>query len=217
MQLVAVSKRHPAAAVREAHALGVRIFGENYAQELVAKAAEVGALPGIAWHMIGHLQTNKVRHVAPVAACVQTVDSPHLAEELSKRVARSGRSLDVLLEVNVAEDPAKSGCAPADLGPLIDAVLAQGPALRLSGLMTMPRETDDPEEARPVFARLRALRDAHGGAPRLPHLSMGMSDDFEIAIEEGATIVRVGTALFGERPPLPPRAVRGIGGEKLRP
>jgi pyridoxal phosphate enzyme (YggS family) len=200
VQLVAVSKRHPAAAVREAYALGVRVFGENYAQELVAKAAEVGELEGIAWHMIGHLQTNKARRVAPVAACVQTIDSAELAAELAKRAARSGRSIDVLLEVNVARDPAKSGCAPPDLGPLIDAVLAEAPSLRLRGLMTMPRETEDPEGARPVFAALRALRDAHGGPARLPDLSMGMSDDFEIAIEEGATLVRVGTALFGERP-----------------
>ena len=200
VQLVAVSKRHPAAAVREAHALGVRIFGENYAQELVAKAAEVGALSGIAWHMIGHLQTNKARQVAPVAACVQTIDSAHLAAELAKRAAQAGRSIDVLLEVNVARDPKKSGCAPADLASLVDAVLAQAPCLRLRGLMTMPRETENPEDARPVFAELRALQAAHGGPARLPELSMGMSDDFEIAIEEGATIVRVGTALFGERP-----------------
>jgi PLP dependent protein len=199
VQLVAVSKRQPAALVREAHALGLRVFGENYAQELVAKAAEVGALPGIAWHMIGHLQTNKARQVAPIATCVQTIDSAHLAGELAKRAAHAGRSIDVLLEVNVARDPAKSGCSPADLGGLIDAVAAQAPALNLRGLMTMPRETENPEGARPVFAELRALQAAHGGPARLPELSMGMSGDFEIAIEEGATIVRVGTALFGAR------------------
>jgi pyridoxal phosphate enzyme (YggS family) len=199
VQLLAVSKRYPAEAVREAHALGLRTFGENYAQELVAKAAEVGALPGIAWHMIGHLQTNKARTVAPVAACVQTIDSAHLAAELARRAARADRILDVLLEVNVAGDPAKSGCAPTGVGPLIDAVLGEGPTLRLRGLMTMPPATDDPERARPIFAELRGLQRLHGGPARLPELSMGMSDDFEIAIEEGATIVRVGTALFGAR------------------
>jgi pyridoxal phosphate enzyme (YggS family) len=197
--LVAVSKRHPAELVREAHALGLRCFGENYAQELVGKAAQVGVLADIQWHMIGHLQTNKARLLAPVVACVQTVDSAHLARELARRVVQQERAVDVLLEVNVAGDPAKSGCAPPELGALIDAVFAEAPALKLRGLMTMPPLGEQPEQARPAFAALRELRTRHGGPSVLPDLSMGMSDDFEVAIEEGATIVRVGTAIFGQR------------------
>jgi pyridoxal phosphate enzyme (YggS family) len=203
VRLVAVSKRHPADVVRQAYACGLRWFGENYAQELVGKAAEVGPLAGIEWHMIGHLQTNKARLLAPTAAWVHTLDSAPLARELAKRLGPSGRSAEVLLEVNVAGDPKKSGCSPEEVGPLIDAVRAEEPALRLRGLMTMPPHTEDPEGARPAFVALRALRDQHGGPALLPHLSMGMSHDLEIAVEEGATIVRVGTAIFGARQRLP--------------
>ena len=199
VRLVAVSKRQPADYVRQAHACGLRSFGENYAKELVDKAAEVGPLAGIEWHMIGHLQSNKARLLAATAAWVHTLDSAHLARELARRLGPSGRSIEVLLEVNVAGDPKKSGCSPLEVGSLIDAVRAEEPVLRLRGLMTMPPHTDDPEGARPAFAALRALRDQHGGPALLPHLSMGMSHDLEIAIEEGATIVRVGTAIFGER------------------
>lgn len=198
VRLVAVSKRHPAELVRQAHACGLRWFGENYAKELVDKAGEVGPLAGLEWHMIGHLQSNKARVLAGTAAWVHTLDSAHLVRELAKRVGPD-RSMEVLLEVNVAGDPKKSGCSPLEVGPLIDAVRAEEPILRLRGLMTMPPHTDDPEGARPAFVALRALRDQHGGPAVLPHLSMGMSHDLEIAIEEGATIVRVGTAIFGER------------------
>jgi pyridoxal phosphate enzyme (YggS family) len=198
--LLAVSKRHPFEVVQQAHRLGLRSFGENYAQELVAKAAETGPLPGLEWHMIGHLQTNKARLVAPAAAFVHTVDSAHLASALATRAALVHRSIQVLLEVNVADDPAKSGCAPKDLGALVEAVAGEAPVLRLRGLMTMPPYTDDPERARPVFAKLRALQSLHGGPALLPELSMGMSHDLEVAIEEGSTIVRVGTAIFGRRP-----------------
>ena len=198
VQLVAVSKRHPAAAVREAHGLGLRAFGENYAQELVAKAAEVGALEGIEWHLIGHLQTNKARHVAPVIAVVHTIDSAHVANELGKRAAKLERTIGALIEVNIAKDPAKTGCAPHELGAIVEAVRAAG-ALELRGLMTMPPYTDDAEAARPFFAQLRELQARHGGPLALPELSMGMSHDLEAAIAEGATIVRVGTAIFGER------------------
>ena len=200
VQLVAVSKRHSAEAVREAYRLGLHAFGENYAQELVSKAAEVGRLPGIAWHMIGHLQTNKARIVAPVIATLHTVDSTYVASEIGKRAAKLGRKIEVLIEVNVAKDPAKSGCSPTELQSIIDAVRAC-PALTLRGIMTMPPHTDDPEQARPFFAGLRALQTLHGGAAALPELSMGMSHDLEAAIAEGATIVRVGTAIFGEREP----------------
>ena len=198
VRLVAVAKRHPAAAVRDAHALGLRAFGENYAQELVAKAAELGALEGIEWHLIGHLQTNKARHVAPVITMVHTIDSAHVANELGKRAVKLGRTIGVLIEVNVAKDPAKTGCAPDELGAIASAVRAAG-ALELRGLMTMPPYTDDAEAARPFFAQLRELQARHGGPRALPELSMGMSHDLEAAIAEGATIVRVGTAIFGER------------------
>jgi PLP dependent protein len=196
--LVAVSKRHPAAAVREAHALGLRVFGENYAQELSAKAAEVGPLPDIAWHMIGHLQTNKARIVAPVAAMIHTVDSPHLAAELGKRAAKIERTMAALIEVNIAKDPAKTGCRPDELAAIIDAIRA-APGLELRGLMTMPPYSDDAEASRPHFAALRELQAKYGGPGALPELSMGMSHDLEAAIAEGATLVRVGTAIFGER------------------
>jgi pyridoxal phosphate enzyme (YggS family) len=198
VRLVAVSKRHPAAAVREAHALGLRAFGENYAQELVAKAAEAGPLADIEWHMIGHLQTNKARLVAPIIAMVHTVDSAAIAIELGKRAGKLGRTLGALIEVNLARDGSKTGCAPDELAAIIDAVRAAG-ALELRGLMTMPPFSDDVDAARPFFAELRELQARHGGAPALPELSMGMSHDLEAAIAEGATIVRVGTAIFGER------------------
>jgi PLP dependent protein len=198
VRLVAVSKRHPASAVREAHAMGLRSFGENYAQELLTKAAEAGALDGIEWHLIGHLQTNKARHVAPVISMVHTIDSAHVASELGKRAAKIGRSIDALIEVNVAKDPAKRGCAPDELGAIIEAVRAAG-SLELRGLMTMPPYSDDGEAARPFFAELRELQSRHGGPRALPELSMGMSHDLEPAIAEGATIVRVGSAIFGER------------------
>lgn len=198
VRLLAVAKRHPAAAVRAAHALGLRAFGENYAQELVAKAAEVGPLDAIEWHLIGHLQSNKARLVAPIIAVIHTIDSAHVATELGKRAATLGRTIGALIEVNVAQDPAKTGCAPDELGAIIEAVRAAG-ALELSGLMTMPPYSDDAEAARPFFAELRELQARHGGPRVLPELSMGMSHDLEAAIAEGATIVRVGTAIFGER------------------
>ena len=200
VRLIAVAKRHPAAVVREAHALGLRAFGENYAQELVAKAADLGPLAGIEWHMIGHLQTNKARLLAPVIAMVHTIDSPTIAVELGKRAAKIGRTIGALIEVNVAKDPSKTGCAPDDLAAIIDAVRASDKgALQLRGLMTMPPYSDHGEDARPFFAKLRELPAQHGGPQALPELSMGMSHDLEAAIAEGATIVRVGTAIFGER------------------
>ena len=198
VHLVAVSKRQPESAIREAYRLGLRAFGENYAQELVSKSAALGDLADIEWHMIGHLQTNKARLVAPVASVIHSVDSTYVAAELGKRVAKLGRTLGVLIEVNVAKDDAKTGCSPSELADVMSAVEAC-PALELRGLMTMPPYLDDPQKARPFFAGLRALQTLHGGTSVLPELSMGMSHDLEAAIAEGATIVRVGTALFGER------------------
>jgi PLP dependent protein len=197
--LIAVSKTKPAQSVREAYAAGQRDFGENYVQELSAKAEALRDLEGVRWHMIGHLQRNKVRFVAPVANSVQTVDSVRLAEELGHRALAAGRSgLRVLVEVNVSGESSKSGCVPDELGAVLEAVAGQA-ALELAGLMTMPPYTDDPAEARPFFDDLVRLRDAHGGRACLPELSMGMSHDLEHAVLAGATMVRVGTAIFGER------------------
>jgi pyridoxal phosphate enzyme (YggS family) len=198
VRLVAVSKRQPASAVRAAYACGVRDFGENYVQELIAKAQEVADLTDITWHMIGHLQTNKARLLAPVVSVVHTLDSTSLPAELARRAARAQRRIQVLVEVNVANDPAKTGCTGGDLASIVQAV-QRCPELDLRGLMTMPPYSDDSAETRRHFATLRTLQRLHGGAAVLPELSMGMSHDFEVAIEEGATIVRVGTAIFGAR------------------
>jgi pyridoxal phosphate enzyme (YggS family) len=207
---VAVSKRHPASALRQAYDVGQRDFGESYVQEMVRKADALSDLSDIRFHMIGHLQRNKVRHVVPVASAVHTVDSVRLATELGERSrsapvppARawydddSGR-LPVFVEVNVGGEAQKSGCAPSDLGEVLDAVEA-APALRLTGLMTVPPHTERAAESRRWFDALVALRDALGGAARLAELSMGMSHDLEHAIVSGATVVRVGTAIFGPR------------------
>ncbi len=196
VRLLAVSKTKPEALVREAYAAGQRDFGENYVQELCAKAAALADLTDLRWHLIGPLQRNKVKLVVPITSLVHTIDRAALAEELSKRAAGSEKTLRVLLEVNVAGEASKAGCSPEDAVTLAAAVRAL-PHLELAGLMTIPPDTDDRELARPYFRRLRELRDAIGGA--LPELSMGMSHDFEIAVEEGATIVRVGTAIFGAR------------------
>lgn len=195
VSLVAVSKRQPAQAIEAAYAAGQRLFGENYAQELVAKADALGHLGGIVWHAIGALQTNKARDVARVAAMVETVDRIALADKLEARAAELGRVLPVLIEVNVGDEASKSGCSVAELPRLVDHARGLG-HLALRGLMAIVPAEGDP---RPHFARLRALRDAHLGAEA--ELSMGMSGDYETAIEEGATIVRVGTAIFGTRGP----------------
>ncbi len=197
--LVAVSKTQPAEAIREAYAAGQRHFGENYAQEWRDKASALADLPDLVWHFIGALQTNKVKYLVgaaePRARWVHTVDRLALAEELSRRSARAGVTTRVLVEVNVAGEASKSGCAAADVAPLCDAS-ARLPGLEVRGLMCIPPAEGDP---RPHFARLRALRDALGRG--LPDLSMGMSGDYEAAIAEGATLVRVGSAIFGARPP----------------
>jgi pyridoxal phosphate enzyme (YggS family) len=196
--LVAVSKLHPADAIREAHAAGQRHFGENYAQELRDKAGELADLDGLRWHFIGHLQRNKVKHVAPCAALVETVDSPRLVEELARQVARTGDPLPCLVQVNVGGEEQKSGCEPEQAAEVI-AALEASPRLVAAGLMTIPPWDLEADETRKWFVALRRLRDDLGGAARLPQLSMGMSHDFEAAIEEGATVVRVGTAIFGSR------------------
>ena len=190
--LVAVSKTQPAEAIREAYAAGQRDFGENYAQEWREKAAALADLPDLTWHFIGGLQTNKAKYLAGEVAWVHTVDRLDLARELSRRCAAAGATVKVLLEVNLGGEAQKAGCAPAQLAPLAAAVRAL-PALDLRGLTCIPPPEDDP---RPHFRALRALRDELG----LTELSMGMSGDWPVAVEEGATMVRIGTAIFGSRP-----------------
>jgi len=197
--LVTVSKGQPPAMVCAAAELGLSLFGENKVQEAKAKIPQC---PGrLRWHMVGHLQTNKCRDVVGLFEMVQSVDSLHLAEELNRRAEQAAKTMPVLLEVNAVGEASKFGCRPdqllADLGS-INAL----PRLEIQGLMTVPPWTLDPEKVRPVFRQMRELKERCEqllGAP-LPHLSMGMTGDFEVAIEEGATMVRIGTALFGARP-----------------
>jgi len=198
VRLVAVSKTKPAAMIREAYAEGQRDFGENYAQELETKAQELADLEGICWHFIGHLQTNKAKFVARHAHVIHTLDRADLVHELGKRIQGLGRApMRALIEVNAGIEAHKAGVQREQLGALVELVRAH-PAFALEGLMTMP-PPDDPSAARGVFEGLAALRDAHGGREDLPELSMGMTGDLEIAVAAGATMVRVGSAIFGER------------------
>ncbi len=207
LTLVAVSKRKPVAAIVEAYAAGQRDFGENYGQELLSKAEQLAHLEQIRWHYIGHLQTNKVKQlVGPrqaersgaLVALLHGVDRAKLIGKIEIRAAAADCIVDLLVQVNISGEDTKSGCHPQQLGELLAAVDDAG-HLRLRGLMTMPPPVADPEQARGWFQQLRELRDHQGGAERLPELSMGMTQDFEVAIEEGATMVRVGTAIFGAR------------------
>jgi PLP dependent protein len=209
-RLVAVSKFQPTSAIRAAYAEGQRDFGENYLQELEQKAAELSDLSDLRWHMIGHLQRNKARAVAPLASLIHTVHSLELVRELDKRASGVSLSetrafipgeprLAVLVEVNVGGEAQKSGCAPEQLASVLQA-LDEATHLRSLGLMCVPPHTANPSGALPFFEQLSRLRDAHGGAARLPELSMGMSADLPYAVAAGATIVRVGSAIFGERP-----------------
>ena len=194
--LVAVTKTFPVERIREAMTLGLRRFGENRVQEALPKIEEIGPAD-VDWHLIGHLQTNKIKFVDGRFRMVQSIDSIGLAEALDRRVQGP---LEVLIEVNVAKEPQKTGALPADLAGIAAAVNAT-PRLRLRGLMTVAPMVADPEQVRPIFRRLRALRDETSrqlGTP-LPVLSMGMTDDYAIAVEEGATMLRLGRALFGPR------------------
>ena len=210
--LVAVSKMHPAEAVVAAYRAGLRVFGENRVEEAGPKAAAVAAMldnpssvvrrpsSTVDWHMIGHLQSRKAEDVLPWASMVHSVDSVKLAARLSRVCQTAGRELSILLEVNVAGEASKNGLTPAALPEAVETIAAL-PGLRARGLMTMAPIVPDPEAARPVFAGLHRLRDDM--ARRFPaldwrHLSMGMTDDCEVAIEEGATMVRIGRAIFGE-------------------
>jgi PLP dependent protein len=202
--LMAVSKTHPPERIREAHAAGLRLFGENRVQEFAGKAAALADLTGAEWHMIGHLQSNKAGKAAELFAAVDSVDSVKLAEKLDAAAHSLNKKLPVLIEINVGGEAAKTGVAP-DSRELEELLLATPrlEALEFCGLMTVPPFTDDPEHARPYFHKLRKLRDAIAArklpALRTDVLSMGMSHDFEVAIEEGSTCIRVGTAIFGER------------------
>lgn len=202
--VLAVTKGQPPEVVAAAAALGLRLFGENRVQEAKAK---IPLCPSrLEWHMIGHLQTNKCRDAVALFQMVHSVDSLRLARELNKWAEKAGRTIPILLEANIAGESSKFGYAPEQLLAELKELNAL-PRLEIHGLMTMAPWTPDPEKVRPVFRQLRELKqrcEAALGAP-LPHLSMGMTNDFEVAIEEGATIVRVGTALFGPRP-VPARA-----------
>lgn len=193
--LVAVTKTLPVPRIREAIALGLRTLGENRVQEALPKIAEIGS--DADWHLIGHLQSNKVKLIEGNFRMVQSVDSISLVDALGRRLRER---LDILIEVNVAAEPQKTGAAPADLGEIATAVDRHS-LLQLQGLMTIAPLVADAETVRPVFRRLRALRDELSqrlGRP-LPILSMGMTDDYTVAIEEGATMLRLGRALFGAR------------------
>lgn len=201
VRLVAVSKHQPLEAIREAMASGQVLFGENYLQEAEAKISTLG--PGLVWHCIGHLQSNKARTAAEIFDCVETIDRLKLAKALESRLAELGKTMPVLVQVNVGGEAQKAGVAPEEAGRLCRE-LQQFPHLRLQGLMTMPPFVQTPEENRGCFRQLRLLGEALAAQGILGQhgpvqLSMGMSGDFEVAIEEGATLVRVGTALFGER------------------
>ena len=193
--LLAVSKTKPAAAVREAYAAGLRDFGENYLQEALEKQAELSEL-ALIWHFIGPIQSNKTKPIAEHFAWVHSVDRLKIAQRLAEQRPSHLPPLNICLQVNVSAEDSKSGCAPAELAALAEAV-SQLPNLRLRGLMAIPEPTDDVAAQRAAFARLRELRD---GLPLpLDTLSMGMSHDLDAAIAEGATWVRIGTALFGAR------------------
>ena len=202
VRLVAISKTQPIEAVREAFAAGVRDFGENRVQEAEPKIAASADLvaAGARWHLVGHLQSNKARRAGALFELVQSIDSLELAERLARVGEEAGRPLRGLIEVDLAGEATKFGLPEAALAPALQALRGRG-GLRLEGLMVLPPLFDDKDAVRPYFRRLRELRDRALGEGLLAagELSMGMSHDFETAIEEGATLVRVGTAIFGER------------------
>jgi hypothetical protein len=202
--LMGVSKTFPVECIREAYTSGLRVFGENRVQEFAGKADALRDLPDAEWHLIGHLQTNKAAKATELFDAVDSVDSVRMAEKLNASAESAGKILSVLIEINVGGEKAKSGVAPNS--DELEQILQGGPRwgnLKIQGLMTVPPYTEDPEGSRPYFRQLRQIRDSIA-ARNLPQvgttvLSMGMSHDFEVAIEEGATRVRVGTAIFGER------------------
>jgi len=208
--LMAVSKMHPVDLLLEAHAAGQRLFGENRVQEWQQKAETAAALPGLEMHLIGPLQSNKTAKAAELFHAIQTVDSLKIATRLNAAAQALGKKLPIYIEVKLSHEDSKHGLQPAELPALLDAI-APLESLLAVGLMTVPPWPDNVakagEEARPYFQHLRRLRDeALAKHPTLTGLSMGMSNDFAVAIEEGSTCVRIGTAIFGKRPPQPVQA-----------
>jgi pyridoxal phosphate enzyme (YggS family) len=202
--LMAVSKTHPPERIRDAYQAGLRVFGENRVQEFASKASALGDLRDARWHLIGHLQSNKAAKAGELFGAIDSLDSLKLAEKLNSTAQTLGKTLEVLIEINIGSEDAKSGLAPEspELEKLLRAAVDLA-SLKFRGLMTIPPFTENPEDARPYFCKLRVLRDQMVSrklpAIRMDVLSMGMSHDFEVAIEEGSTCVRVGTAIFGER------------------
>lgn len=196
--VIGVTKTKPASAVRAASQAGITDVGENYVQEIIAKHDELGDIAR--WHFIGHLQRNKVRAIAPFVTMIHGVDSERLGAEIDRQASLLGRRIPVLVQVNTSGEESKFGVPPEE-APALARALARMPHVELAGMMTIAAFLDDQELVRPMFRLLRELREAisHDLALPLPHLSMGMTADFEAAIEEGATLVRIGTALFGER------------------
>ena len=202
--LVGISKTHPPEAIRAAFEAGLRDLGENKVQEAAPKIEALAGpgTEGLRWHLVGHLQSNKARRAVDLFARIHSVDSAALAARIDRAAAEAGRAVSILVQVELAGEATKTGLSESALLPALEAM--RGLAhVRVDGLMTLPPYADDPEEVRPLFRKLRALRDwaAERGLLHGRELSMGMSHDFEVAIEEGATLVRVGTAIFGERPP----------------
>ena len=198
VRLVAVSKTYPPAVIQEAWNSGQHVFGENRVQDALPKIAE---LPVEAeWHFIGHLQSNKIRKALPAFTLIHGVDNLELAQQINRIAGEMGLTANILLEINVSGEATKFGFSPADLRQNLEGLLCL-PNIRINGLMTMAPYSEDPETARPVFSKLRILRDelAAQSGQALPELSMGMSGDFEVAIQEGATIVRIGSSIFGHR------------------
>ncbi|PYX34562.1 MAG: YggS family pyridoxal phosphate-dependent enzyme [Acidobacteria bacterium] len=202
--LMAVSKTFPVERIREAYAAGLRVFGENRVQEFSEKSGALSELADAEWHLIGHLQTNKAAKAVELFEEVDSVDSVRLAEKLNSAAEKLGKTLPILIEINVGAEDAKSGAAPAS--DELEQILLAAPRwgnLTIRGLMTVPPYSEDPENARPFFRQLRGIRNQMSSrklpAIAMDVLSMGMSHDFEVAIEEGSTCVRVGTAIFGER------------------
>ena len=200
VRILGAAKKQPIEKIREAYEAGLRLIGENYVQEAQKKREFLKDLD-LTWHLIGPLQTNKAKYAARLFDLVETIERPAIAQELAKRAQKVGRRLPVFIEVNVGGEETKAGVAPEDLEALAELVLSLE-SLELRGLMTIPPYREDPEEVRPFFAKLRKLlerlKDKFPEAP-LKELSMGMSHDFQVAVEEGATIIRIGTALFGPR------------------
>lgn len=201
VRLVAVSKFHPSEAIREAYAVGQRVFGESHAQELQRKHEELSDLQGLEWHFIGHLQTNKVKYIAPYVTLIHAVDSPHLLAEIDKQAQKCGRTVSCLLQLHVAAEETKFGFTPDEARAFLDSGSWQPlKNVRLSGVMAMATNTDDTARIREDFRRARRFfEEARQQFPSFTELSMGMSDDWHIAIDEGSTLIRIGTQIFGQR------------------